>query len=91
VDRLPEAIQEYKEVIKLAPDHYGAHLLLGRALALSGNPAAAVPNLLKAGELRPTSPEPHSFLADAYLQLGQEADAARERAAAQQLKESVKH
>jgi arylsulfatase A-like enzyme/Flp pilus assembly protein TadD len=86
VDRLPEAIQEYKEVIKLAPDHYGAHLLLGRALALSGNPAAAVPDLLKAAAFKPTSPEPHSFLADAYVQLGQQADAAREQATAQRLR-----
>jgi arylsulfatase A-like enzyme/uncharacterized protein HemY len=85
VDRLPDAIREYEKVIALRPNHYGAHLLLGRALALSGNPGAAVPNLLKAAELQPTSPEPHSFLADAYIQLGQRADADRERSEAQRL------
>jgi arylsulfatase A-like enzyme/Tfp pilus assembly protein PilF len=89
-DRLPDAIQEYTKVIELRPKHYGAHLLLGRALALSGNPAAAVPNLVKAVELQPTSPEPHSFLAAAYIQLGQQADAERERAAAQRLRASGK-
>jgi len=89
-DRLPDAIPEYEKVIELRPNHYGAHLLLGRALALSGNPAAAVPILVKAVELQPKSPEPHRFLADAYVQLGQQADADRERAAAQRLKASGK-
>src|ERR1039457_5533010 len=85
-DRLTDAIPEYEKVIELRPNHYSAHLLLGRALALSGNPTAAVPNLVKAAELQPTSPEPHRFLADAYVQLGQQADAERERAAAQRLR-----
>jgi choline-sulfatase len=84
--RLTEAIPEYTKVIELRPNHYSAHLLLGRAMALSGNPAAAVPNLVKAVELQPTSPEPHSFLADAYVQLGQKADAERERAEAQRMR-----
>jgi arylsulfatase A-like enzyme/Tfp pilus assembly protein PilF len=85
-DRLTDAIPEYERVIELRPNHYSAHLLLGRAQALSGNPTAAVPNLVKAAELQPTSPEPHRFLADAYVQLGQQADAGRERAAAQRLR-----
>jgi tetratricopeptide (TPR) repeat protein len=84
--RLTDAIPEYTKVIELRPNHYSAHLLLGRALALSGKPAAAVPNLVKAVELQPKSPEPHAFLADAYLQLGQQADAERERAEAQRLR-----
>jgi choline-sulfatase len=84
--RLTDAIPEYVKVIELRPNHYSAHLLLGRALALTGNPTAAVPNLVKAMELQPTSPEPHSFLADAYIQLGQQADAERERAAAQRMR-----
>jgi choline-sulfatase len=84
--RLTDAIPEYTKVIELRPNHYSAHLLLGRALALSGNPAAAVPNLVKAVELQPKSPEPHAFLADAYLQLGKQADADRERAEAQRLR-----
>jgi predicted Zn-dependent protease len=83
---MTDAIAEYKKVIELRPNHYSAHLLMGRALALSGNPTAAVPLLMKAVELQPKSPEPHRFLADAYLQLGQQADATRERAAAQRLR-----
>jgi choline-sulfatase len=84
--RLADAIPEYTKVIELRPNHYSAHLLLGRALALSGNPTAAVPNLVKAAELQPKSPEPHAFLADAYVQLGQQADADRERAEAQRMR-----
>lgn len=90
VDRLKDAITEYEKVIALRPKHYSAHLLLGRALALSGNAAGAVPNLIKAAELQPDSPEPHRFLADAYVQLGQRADADRERAAAERLGASGK-
>jgi arylsulfatase A-like enzyme/Tfp pilus assembly protein PilF len=84
--RLADAIPEYTKVIELRPNHYSAHLLLGRALALSGNPTAAVPNLVKAAELQPKSPEPHAFLADAYVELGQQADADRERAEAQRMR-----
>lgn len=85
-DRMPDAIREYEKVIELRPSHYGAHLLLGRALALSGDPEAALTKLLKAAELQPESSEPHLFLADAYLQLGRQADAERERAEADHLK-----
>lgn len=90
MDRLPDAIKEYQKVVELRPNHYGAHLLLGRAQALSGDPAAALPNLAKAASLQPNSPEPHRFLADAYEQLGQTADAEREKAEAERLTTSRK-
>jgi arylsulfatase A-like enzyme/Tfp pilus assembly protein PilF len=89
-DRLKDAISEYEKVIELRPNHYSAHLLLGRAQALTGAPALAIPNLLKAAALQPKSPEPHRFLADAYVQLGQQDDANRERAEAQRLRTSSK-
>jgi choline-sulfatase len=85
-DRLPDAIIEYEKVIELRPNHYAANLLRGRALTLSGSPAAALANLTKATELQPASPEPHRFLADAYMQLGQQADAEREQGEAARLK-----
>jgi len=84
--RMPDAIREYRRVIELRPNHYGAHLLLGRSLPLAGNSEAAVPKLERAAELQPTSPEPHVFLADAYLQLDRKTDAERERLLAQRLK-----
>jgi predicted Zn-dependent protease len=91
LDRMPDAIKEYERVIQGRPNHYGAHLLLGRALALTGNPEAALPNLNTAATLQPASAEPHSFLADAYAQLGRQQDAERERAKAQRLRASAKH
>lgn len=79
LDRMADAIREYKKVIGLRPNHYGAHLLLGRAQTLTGDAEAAIPNLKKAASLQPASAEPHAFLVDAYVQLGKEQDAQRER------------
>jgi arylsulfatase A-like enzyme/Tfp pilus assembly protein PilF len=84
-DRMPEAIKECEKVLEFDPDHYGTNLLLGRVLELTGKPAAALPRLKKAAALDPKAPEPHMFLAEAYVQLGQKTDAARERAAAKRL------
>jgi Flp pilus assembly protein TadD len=75
-------------VIEGRPNHYGAHLLLGRALAISGSPEAAVPYLTKAAAIQPKSPEPHRFLADAYAQLGREADAQHEQTEAKRLRDN---
>ena len=55
-------------------------------LELTGKPAAALPRLKKAAALEPKAPEPHMFLAEAYVQLGRKTDAARERAAAKRLR-----
>jgi tetratricopeptide (TPR) repeat protein len=90
LDRMPDAIREYQKVIQSRPNHYGAHLLLGRALTLNGDPEAALPNLTKAAEIQPKSPEPHRFLADAYLRLGRQADAQRETNEAARLRANNK-
>jgi arylsulfatase A-like enzyme/thioredoxin-like negative regulator of GroEL len=84
-DRMPEAIKECEKVLEFDPDHYGTNLLLGRVLVLTAEPAAALPRLKKAAVLQPNAPEPHIFLADAYVQLGRKTDAARERATAKRL------
>jgi arylsulfatase A-like enzyme/Tfp pilus assembly protein PilF len=84
-DRMPEAIKECERVLEFDPDHYGTNLLLGRVLVLTAEPAAALPRLKKAAALQPHAPEPHMFLADAYVQLGRKTDAARERATAKRL------
>jgi arylsulfatase A-like enzyme/Flp pilus assembly protein TadD len=84
IDRVPEAMKELDITLALTPNHYRANLLRGRILSLQGDPVAALPNLLKAAEVEPGSREAHLFLADAYSQMGQPLDAARERAAAQQ-------
>ena len=84
-NRIPETIKQCEKVISILPEHYGSYLALGRFLAKSGDPAAAIPKLEKAAELRPQAAEPHSSLAVVYDQLGRKDDAARERTAAQQL------
>jgi arylsulfatase A-like enzyme/thioredoxin-like negative regulator of GroEL len=81
-DRVPEAMTHLDATLELDPDHYRAHLLRGRILSLQGHAADAVPDLEKAVNLQPNSKEAHQFLADAYLQLGQDEKAAAQRAAA---------
>jgi arylsulfatase A-like enzyme/Flp pilus assembly protein TadD len=85
IDRVPDAMNELDTTLSLEPDHYRANLLRGRILSLQGQPELALPNLLKAEEAQPDSREAHSFLADAYQQLGRVMDEARERVAAQQV------
>jgi tetratricopeptide (TPR) repeat protein len=86
IDRVPEAMTHLGTTLELNPDHFRANLLRGRILALQGDPAGALPNLEKAARLEPRSGEAHQFLADAFSQLGQDANAARERAEASRLK-----
>ncbi len=84
-NRVPETIKECQTVLEFFPDHFGSYLILGRFLELSGDFAGAVPKLKKASALEPKAPEPHLFLADAYIQLGKQSDAAREKAEAKRL------
>ena len=85
IDRVPEAMTELDTTLGLSPDHYRANLLRGRILSLQGNPLGALDNLEKAARVQPDSGEAHSFLADAYQQLGRVADAERERTAARKV------
>ncbi|MGA7633993.1 MAG: sulfatase-like hydrolase/transferase [Terriglobales bacterium] len=84
-NRLPQAIKECEVVLGVLPEEYGANLLLGRDLVLSGNPDAALPRLMKAASIRPGAPDPHLVLADAYDKLGRNDDAERERSVAERL------
>jgi len=84
-NRVPETIKQCQKVLEILPEHYGSYLALGRFLAKSGDPAAAVPQLEKAAALRPQAAEPHASLAEVYHQLGRKEDAARESAEAQRL------
>jgi predicted Zn-dependent protease len=71
-----------RRAIQLEPQHFQANLLLGRILTLQGNAQDGLPNLKKATAVEPESREAHLFLADAYTQLGMQADADRERSEA---------
>jgi arylsulfatase A-like enzyme/Flp pilus assembly protein TadD len=91
IDRVREAMRELDTALKLNPNHYRANLLRGRILSLKGEAAAALPNLQKATAVQPDSREAHLFLADAYAQLGQSADAQREHTQAERLSTAGRH
>ncbi len=84
-NRVADAIRECQTVLQYDPEDYGSYLILGQSLARSGDPEAGVAALKKAASLEPESPMAHLWLADVYDQLGQKADAAREREEARRL------
>jgi arylsulfatase A-like enzyme/Flp pilus assembly protein TadD len=88
--QVPEAAKEFETTLQLDPKHFDANLLYGRMMFLERNLAGALPKLQKAVLLEPDSRQAHSFLADAYSELGQERNAARERAAAERAKDPGK-
>jgi choline-sulfatase len=84
--QLPEAAREFDAALQLDPSHYQANLIYGHMLVLEHEPEAALPKLQKAAKLKPDLGEPHKYLAEAYFQLGQQANADRERALADRLR-----
>ena len=84
-NRVADAIKECRTVLQYDPEDSGSYLILGQSLARSGDPEAGVAALKKAASLEPESPMAHLWLADVYDQLGQKADAAREREEARRL------
>ncbi len=89
-NRLSDAIQECKIVLGYDPEDYESYMMLGYALPKTGDPQGGVVALKKAASLQPTVPLPHVWLADLYDQLGQKADAERERAEAKRLEANAK-
>jgi predicted Zn-dependent protease len=73
-------------VLEQNPQHFRANLLLGRILTLQHHAQEAEPYLKQAVNSEPGNFEAHAFLADAYDQLGNTAEASSERARAQALK-----
>jgi len=84
--RSTEALAEFQSALHLDPNHFPANLLLGRMFVTQQKATDALPYLLKAVKLRPDAIDPHRFLADAYTQLGQEANASRELAEAERIR-----
>jgi arylsulfatase A-like enzyme/Flp pilus assembly protein TadD len=76
---IDEATAEFENSLKIEPDHFLTNLKYGEMLLRMGNAAAAAPKLSRAVKADPESAEAHAALADAYQQLGQDADAKRER------------
>ena len=88
IQRVPEAVDLLHTVLQLNPQHFNANLLLGRILSLQGNPQEGLTYLREAAQVGSKSREAHSFLADAYTQMGMDADAQRERTLAARLSTS---
>jgi Tfp pilus assembly protein PilF len=80
-----EAEKNLRVALRLNPNHYRSNLLLGRLLGMENHPAEALPFLQKAVELQPRSPDGHKFLANIYIELGQEDNARREQSEAARL------
>jgi predicted Zn-dependent protease len=76
-----KAALEYGErAVKASPGDFSTHVVLGRALLASEDPARAAAELEQALKLAPGVPEAHFSLATAYSRLGRKQDAAREQA-----------
>ena len=69
--RLDEAIEEFRNVLRLDPDSAQTHWNLGRALASRGQIPASVAELRRSVELDPNQGPPHYDLASTLLDLDQ--------------------
>jgi len=72
--------------LKLAPDSFATHLIVGRAYLSQERTAQAVMELETAVKLAPDSPDAHYSLSLAYAAAGRSKDAARERVEFDRLK-----
>jgi arylsulfatase A-like enzyme/Flp pilus assembly protein TadD len=90
IQRVPEAIELLHGVLQQEPEHFRANLLLGRIYTLQQRAWEAVPYLKQAVTSEPRNAEAHSFLADAYDQLGNPQAANLERDQVESLKHGVK-
>ena len=90
VNRLADAIRECNTVLGYAPNDYESYMMLGYALPRTGDIQGGIEALKKAASLQPSVPTAHAWMADLYDQLGQTADAERERQEARRLQQSAK-
>ena len=82
--RFPEATAEFDKTLELDANHFLASLKYGEMLLLEGDAAGALSKLNQAVKVDPKSAEAHGALANTYQALGQNENAARERALAAQ-------
>jgi arylsulfatase A-like enzyme/Tfp pilus assembly protein PilF len=83
--RNDQALAEFQDAVRRDPGNFPANLMLGRMFVKHEKPADALPYLQKAATLRPDATDPHQFMADAYTQLGKDANASRERSEAERI------
>lgn len=73
------ALEYGQRAVKAGPADFSTHVVLGRALLASDQPALAEAELQQAVKLAPNEPDGHFSLATAYSRLGRKEDAAREQ------------
>lgn len=66
-----EAVAAYQTVLRMNPDHAGAHYGLGVALVATGEPDEAITELNASIALEPGNPLPHVALGKLYQSLGE--------------------
>jgi Flp pilus assembly protein TadD len=80
-----EAVEAYRNAVKLDPKSASAQYNLGSSLARSGRFAEAESHLRKAIKADPTNPAPHQALAQVLEKLGRSDEARTELGIAQRL------
>lgn len=91
-DRAQEALPYAKQVAAAQPKVAAAQLVLGRALAETGDLTGGIQHLEQALQLEPNNLEIHIALAKAYSRAGRDQDARRERMQCLQMtKDEVSH
>jgi tetratricopeptide (TPR) repeat protein len=76
--RLPEAIEQYEQALRLDPDYFNAHLDMGSILLELGRPQEAVVQSQEALRLMPLHRGAHFNLGNALLQMGKVTEAITE-------------
>jgi tetratricopeptide (TPR) repeat protein len=84
--RREPALQAAEAAVKMAPDHFLPHNVLGWALLADQQFSRAIDEMSSAVRLAPDLPVTRYSLAQAYKAAGKSADAAREMAAFENLK-----
>jgi arylsulfatase A-like enzyme len=82
IDRMEDAKKQLAKALAIEPNLFDANLMMGQIFVVQKKPQSAISYLKKASSLRPNAPEPHRYLADAYIQVGQKEIAERERSLA---------
>jgi len=85
IGKQAEAEKNFREALRLNPEHYQANLYLGRLLGMQNRAAEALAFVQKAVSLQPQSPDAHKFLANVYVELGRTEDARHEQTEAERL------
>jgi arylsulfatase A-like enzyme/Tfp pilus assembly protein PilF len=83
--RNDDPLTEFQSAVRLDAKNFAANLLLGRMYVKRQQAAVALPYLQKAVKLRPDAIDPHRILAEAYAQLGQDANANSEFSEAERI------